>query len=155
MNISSNMRYREYNYVLNTLATFGAVVALASTAMATEVGTLDTDTHGISLQARLNNIADYGYAQQTTQGDTVINNDQDALLSYLMKEEITDNIYKSYGYEVKEMHESSLVDEDGTFKIYTVLLDMEERDYSILLEQEWDVSESMGLYAKNIILRFI
>ena len=73
----------------------------------------------------------------------------------MMQVDIIDKIHQTFGYSIKEMHESSLTDEEGTFAVYTVLLDLEERDYSKLLEEEWEVSESLGLYEKNIILRFV
>lgn len=75
--------------------------------------------------------------------------------SSMIEDDILDAISSMFGYGIKEMHESSLTDDEGTFKIYTLLLDIEERNYSNLLNQEWELSKSLGLYEKNIILRFV
>jgi len=75
--------------------------------------------------------------------------------SSMMRADIIDSIYDTFGYSVKEMLESSLTDEEGTFTVYTAVLELEDRDYSKLLNEEWEVSESLGLYEKNIILRFL
>lgn len=100
MNTSSNMRYRDYNYVLNTLATFGAAVALAGTAVAAEVNPVTPDdTQGVNLQTRYDNIADYGYAQQTTQGDFTVKNDLEMLRNIEISK-FNDKIFNSFSERI-------------------------------------------------------
>ena len=60
-----------------------------------------------------------------------------------------------YGYSVIEMHESQLIDYNGVYTVYTAELDIKEKDYSILDDQERQVSKSLKLYNNNVILRFL
>ncbi len=70
---------------------------------------------------------------------------------------ISMKIKELFGYEVIEFEVSELIDEDGIFQVYTAFLELtpEQRDYSILIEQEWEVSEALDLYNNKTILRFI
>lgn len=159
MKTLSNMEYKEKKPLLSTLALLGTAVALSS-APNVYAQTDMTDfyagwAHGVVLQTSQDNFGNYDSGKMTTQIEHVIHYDQDEFLSYLLKEEMIEKISSMFGYEILEIHESSLIDDEGTFKIYTMLLDLDTRDYSILLEQEWEVSESLGLYDKNIILRFL
>ena len=72
-----------------------------------------------------------------------------------MFQKIKDKIKELYRYSILEFHESILEDDEDKFTVYTAFLDLEERDYSVLLDEEWKVSESLNLYEKNVILRFV
>ena len=91
----------------------------------------------------------------------VLLNNKDGLLkkviypSSMIKEDIKDSIHTMFGYKINEIDESLLADDEDTFTVYTVVLDLPNKDYSKLIDEEWEISESLGLYEKNIILRFI
>ena len=88
MHTSSNMKYRDASYLMSTLATFGVVVALAGTTIATETNasTINTTTvQDVTLQTRYDSISDYSYTKNSTQGDHSVKNN----LSMLRNMEIS------------------------------------------------------------------
>jgi len=70
-------------------------------------------------------------------------------------DDIETEIQNILGYSVREINESLFTDDEGDFTVYTAFLDLEEKNYTKLLDEEWEISESLGLYEKNIILRFV
>jgi len=75
--------------------------------------------------------------------------------SSMIENDIIEKIYETLGYKVSQIDESKLIDGEDSFTVYTAIIEVEYKDFSILLDQEWEVSESLGLYDKNIILRFL
>jgi len=155
MSTSSNIRYRDYNYLLTSLVTMGAIATLTVAAEPETVLPYDVNTHTYNLQTSQNDLGNYNSLRLTTQIENVVHNNLDNPLDLLLKNEIIEKTSSMFGYSILEIHESSLIDEEETFKVYTFLLDLEVRDYSVLLEQEWELSESLGLYEQNTILRFV
>lgn len=72
-----------------------------------------------------------------------------------IKNTIIEKTKEMYDYDVLECHESKLKDEEGDFKVYTIFLDLKKRDYSKLIEEEWRLSEELGLYDKRVIVRYL
>lgn len=154
MSTSSNIRYRDYNYLLTSLVTMSTIATLAVAAEPERVLPYDVNAHTY-LQTSQNDLGNYNSLRLTTQIENVVHNNLNNSLDLLLKNEIIEKTSNMFGYSILEIHESSLTDEEETFKVYTFLLDLEVRDYSVLLEQEWELSKSLGLYEQNTILRFV
>lgn len=60
-----------------------------------------------------------------------------------------------FNYEIRIIEAHMLVEEDETFTVYTAFLNIEDKDYAVLIEQEWIVSEALGMYDNKKILRFL
>lgn len=154
MTTSSNTGYKDPYYLLTTLATIGAIATLA-TVDAQAATPFNVDTHDFNIQTSQNNFGNYESLKLTTQVENVVRHSQNEPLASFVKNAIVEKTSSMFGYDVLEIHESLLTDEEGTFKVFTLLLDIEERDYSKLLEQEWEISEALLLYEQNMILRFV
>jgi hypothetical protein len=75
--------------------------------------------------------------------------------SSFIKNDLKNIIQEKFGYNIINIYESSFEEDDKTFTVYTAELDQEAPDYSKLLEEEWLISETLGLYDKNIVLRLL
>jgi len=146
MNQSYNTEYKEKKPFLTTLMT-SSIMGLALSS-----GYISADN---SPNQPINSIEmiEQSYNYHTTKQSTYINSTINNRIT--IEEDIIKKIDSEFGYKVLEVNKSSLIEEEDTFSIYTMLLDLEIRDYSKLLDEEWELSELLDLYEKNIILRFV
>jgi len=147
INQLENMEYKANNPLLTTLvASFMATGSVFA-------GYIPNQS--INYTGMVHENYDYQATKQSTHISNIITNNIVFDTSTTIEKTIIEKIDSVFGYKVLDIEKSSLTDDEGTFSIYTMLLDLETRDYSKLLDEEWELSEQLGLYEQNIILRFV
>ncbi|MCK9492456.1 MAG: hypothetical protein M0Q24_10210 [Sulfurimonas sp.] len=58
-------------------------------------------------------------------------------------------------YNIVDIKKSEFKDAGKSFKVYTVELEENIEDYSVLLQEEKKIRRDLGLYDKNIILEIV
>jgi len=73
----------------------------------------------------------------------------------MIKDEITSLISSDLKYEIQQVHIDQLNDDGEKFTVFTIEINEENIDYSLLLDQEYELSNKLDLDKKNIILRLV
>ena len=73
----------------------------------------------------------------------------------MMKKDIKDLLKNKLNYDVSIIHVSELKDDEEVFTVLTMELTLDSINYSKIIDDEYEISEELELYEKNIILRLV
>lgn len=73
----------------------------------------------------------------------------------MQEKDIKEFLKIKFNYDILETHVTELDDEDGKFTVLTMELNIENPNYSKIIDDEYQASEELELYKKNIILRLV
>jgi len=73
----------------------------------------------------------------------------------MIKKDIKDLLKNKLNYDISVVHVSELKDDEEIFTVLTMELILDSLDYSKIIDDEYEISEELELYEKNIILRLV
>lgn len=73
----------------------------------------------------------------------------------MIKKDIKDLLKERLKYDVSNTHINEIKDDEERFTVFTMELTLDNPDYLKIIDEEYEISEELGLYEKNIILRLV
>lgn len=73
----------------------------------------------------------------------------------MIKKDIKDLLKSRLDYNISMVHVGELKDDEEKFIVLTMELALDNPNYSKIIDDEYEISEELELYAKNIILRLV